>query len=181
MEPLSFKISSGWTISVLILIIYYVPMMFGKKEKIKQIIDYSFCTYGKLFLSVLWMGMFFPIVYGIFLDIDFGSASFYTGAVFMILGTVTYVVSIISYLGTPPDQPIIKGMYRISRNPLYVTGTVISIGMAFILHSWIIGISISVNVILQHFVILDEERFCAKKYGDSYLKFKEKIPRYLFF
>ena len=88
----------------------------------------------------------------------------------MFSGSAFYLVSAINYFSTPLDQPINRGIYRITRNPLYVSGTVIFIGTAFILHSAVIGASIVLNVTLQHFVILDEELFCRKKYGESYCR-----------
>ena len=54
-------------------------------------------------------------------------------------------------------------------------------GMALILHSWIIGISLVFNVLMQHFIILEEEEYCEKTYGDSYIRFKSRVPRYLIF
>jgi protein-S-isoprenylcysteine O-methyltransferase Ste14 len=54
-------------------------------------------------------------------------------------------------------------------------------GMALMCHSGIMAILLILVCILQHFIILEEEAFCMRRYGESYKTFKERVPRYLLF
>ena len=44
--------------------------------------------------------------------------------------------------------------------------------------SFIMIIICIISIISTHFLILGEERYCKKKYGDSYIEYMKKVPRY---
>ena len=35
--------------------------------------------------------------------------------------------------------------------------------------------------LLNHYTILSEEKYCSEKYGESYLKYTQNVPRYFLF
>jgi protein-S-isoprenylcysteine O-methyltransferase Ste14 len=47
--------------------------------------------------------------------------------------------------------------------------------------SWVILLVTVVVQILMHRTTLAEERFCLKKYGDSYREYMNRVPRYFLF
>ena len=181
MSILGFELHNGWIVVVFIAIISFVPMMFAG-EAGKRLVNFSFAsTRGKI-LSVIISGLYIIwLLYPFFLKIMVRTPQFYIGMVLLVTGAVFSIISYLNYFSTPLDQPIEKGMYRISRNPIYVFMTVMLMGEALVLHSWLIGITIVLCFIMQHFIILEEEVYCEKTYGESYLQFKARVPRYLFF
>lgn len=181
MSIFGFELHNGWIVSVFILLISYGPMTFAGKAG-KRLVNFSFMSTRGKALSILMSAVFIVwLLCPVFLRIMFGTVQFYVGVILLIVGAVFSLISFSNYFSTPLDQTIEKGMYRISRNPIYVFMMVMLAGEAFVLHSWIIGISIVICAIMQHFIILEEEAYCEQTYGESYIKFKARVPRYLIF
>jgi protein-S-isoprenylcysteine O-methyltransferase Ste14 len=72
-----------------------------------------------------------------------------------------------------------KGIYGISRNPLYL-------GFFFIVGSSIINVPNPINIVcgivggmIHHKIVLAEERYLIKKLGDPYRDFMKRVRRYL--
>ena len=75
---------------------------------------------------------------------------------------------------------IAKGPYRYSRNPLYISMTLILVGL------WILLGSLSPVVVVPLFVwwissrfIANEERHLEAQFGRTYLEYKTKVRRWL--
>jgi protein-S-isoprenylcysteine O-methyltransferase Ste14 len=82
---------------------------------------------------------------------------------------------------TPVGQPVVKGPYRMSRNPQWLGLFLVLLGSAIAVGIWLyIGLVVLVGII-YHKQILDEEKACIKKYGESYHEYMERIPRYFLF
>ena len=181
MSLFGMEIGNGWIISVFVLAVAYVPMIFGGKAS-KRLVNFSFTSSrGKVITAIMSFFFLFWLVYPVFLQIRFESILFIIGSIILAVGAVCSVISFINYFTTPLDQAIQKGLYRISRNPIYVFMTMMGAGLTLMLKSPLVGIALAGNFILQHFIILEEEEYCAAQYGESYLEFKRRVPRYLFF
>ncbi|MBN2039810.1 MAG: isoprenylcysteine carboxylmethyltransferase family protein [Spirochaetes bacterium] len=173
------EIGNGWIISLIYLAVSYLPMLFGGKAA-KRLVDFSFASKkGKINSLILTVLFIFLLVYPVFLQIHFNSVFFYAGLAVFILSAIGAVTSFINYFSTPLDQTICRGMYKISRNPIYVTVTAMGFGMALMLHSPVIAVILAILSILQHLIILEEEEFCINRYGESYIEFRQRVPRYL--
>ena len=126
-------------------------------------------------LTLLGICIFTPIVIG---------ALFWIGCVLLIIAGIIYVLSIAAFVNAKKGLTTI-GIYQVSRNPMYVVMLLIFI--AFTLMAWqaapIMGIITAfitlLNVFVIHWMVLGEERFLAKKYGDAYHKYMNKTPRYV--
>ena len=72
-----------------------------------------------------------------------------------------------------------KGLYRLSRNPMYLglhlftLASIIYLANIFIL---IIGIY---SLLVYHFIILAEEKFLEARFGRDYVEYKKKVRRYI--
>jgi protein-S-isoprenylcysteine O-methyltransferase Ste14 len=79
-----------------------------------------------------------------------------------------------------PDRLLTGGPYAFSRNPMYVGWTLIYIGAAFILNMvWPIAL-LPLVVIYIHFVdIRKEEQILENQFGENYLRYKDRVRRYL--
>jgi protein-S-isoprenylcysteine O-methyltransferase Ste14 len=72
-----------------------------------------------------------------------------------------------------------KGIYRFSRNPIYVGVDLIAIA-SVLFYPGIINIAFaSVGIAVHHVIILSEERFLEGRFGVDWLKYKEKTRRYV--
>lgn len=96
------------------------------------------------------------------------------------LGMVFFAASVRVIKKTPPEMPFTAGPYRFSRNPLYVSATLVFIGICLATANLILAVYLAVALVLQHFMILAEERICREKYGMAFENYRKRAPRYLF-
>ncbi len=103
----------------------------------------------------------------------------YPGLLFYCSGFVFYAASLRVMMKTPLDKPFTEGPYRFSRNPLYVSATAVFTGICLATASVMLAAYLVLAVLLQHFMILAEERVCREKYGIAFEGYIKKVPRYL--
>jgi protein-S-isoprenylcysteine O-methyltransferase Ste14 len=139
-----------------------------------------------IFLSGLLIGglisWFYPIV---FLPKFFG---YVLGGIFCVfgLGIIFVVRSKMAKVETniepwkPTTAILSDGVYKISRNPVYVGLIFIYLGIVFLFNSlWILPPLILVVFVMHHGVILREEKYLEQKFGAEYLNYKEKVRRWI--
>jgi len=133
-----------------------------------------FTVVGKLFsLACLVLIILTPL--------QIGSSVFILGMVLYTLGLVGLIVAILDFKNTPLDQPVTKGLYRVSRRPQIVMLFVLFLGMCFAIGSWLALFMLMLSRLFQHFGILAEEEVCLAQYGDSYRAYMKRVPRYFVF
>ena len=81
---------------------------------------------------------------------------------------------------TPTPRVITSGFYRYSRNPGYLSLAVIQVGIALLLNNaWILLALVPVLVTMHYGVIIREEAYLERKFGDEYLDYKKDVRRWL--
>jgi protein-S-isoprenylcysteine O-methyltransferase Ste14 len=136
------------------------------------------------------------LVVGVALDF-FIPLSLLTRVLFLgraVVGAIAFVAGIAMVIGanrlfqrigtnTRPSQPTLAlattGMFTWTRNPMYVGGSLALLGIAigFAL-DWVI-LLLLVSLPLVHYgIILREERYLERKFGDEYRRYKAKVRRY---
>jgi protein-S-isoprenylcysteine O-methyltransferase Ste14 len=82
-----------------------------------------------------------------------------------------------------PRQPSLKivsqGIYSHLRNPMYVGGMIglLGIVLAFGLE-WTFVLLVIGSLVLHFGVVLREERYLERKFGEDYRRYKASVPRY---
>ena len=75
---------------------------------------------------------------------------------------------------------VATGPYALSRNPMYVSATVVYAGIAFVVNwVWPIAVLPFGIALLYYGVIAREESYMAKVFGDEYLKYKARVRRWM--
>jgi protein-S-isoprenylcysteine O-methyltransferase Ste14 len=75
---------------------------------------------------------------------------------------------------------VATGPYRFTRNPIYIGFVLAYFGFAIMLTSmWVLLLLIPVLAILQRGVVLREEAYLERQFGDAYRKYKARVPRWL--
>lgn len=118
------------------------------------------------------------LLFLLLLKIRTDSNWFYIGLIIYISGIILYAISIVNYANPKMDGLNINGLYRISRNPMYIAYFIYFLGCALLTHSWILLGLLIVFQISAHWVILSEERWCIKKFGEEYIKYMNRVGRY---
>lgn len=86
--------------------------------------------------------------------------------------------SVIPWTSTP--EIVREGPYRFTRNPMYLQIILVCIGFAIILMNvWILLLTILCGWVIQRFAIGPEEAYLERKFGDSYLAYKQRVRRWL--
>ncbi len=129
--------------------------------------------------KIMFLVFIIPIVYSFFLPIKLYSIWFYVGLFIYFLGVVIGTIAIYDFYTTAVDKLVIKGVYRISRNPMYLGIFLIYIGAGIACISWFFLLLTMVFAILSHILVITEERFCIKIYGKSYRKYLNRTPRWI--
>jgi protein-S-isoprenylcysteine O-methyltransferase Ste14 len=112
-----------------------------------------------------------------------------TGAtIFILLGLVALASAGVLFKQTgqdptpwkPATEIISTGIYRFTRNPMYVALALIQIGLAFAMANlWVVALLPPVLGAVQATAILHEEAYLEREFGDAYLDYKRSVRRWL--
>lgn len=80
----------------------------------------------------------------------------------------------------PTAKLVIKGPYRWSRNPIYTCMVLAFLGLALARASWwFVGLAVAAALLLRWGVILREEAYLERKFGDEYRDYAKRVRRWL--
>ena len=79
----------------------------------------------------------------------------------------------------PATSLVITGPFRFSRNPLYLSLTILFAGLSLVVNTlWGFIALVPVLVVLHFGVILREERYLEAKFGESYRQYRSQVRRW---
>jgi hypothetical protein len=114
------------------------------------------------------------------LEIKFDfSVFFYAGIAIYLLGLALCAISMRGFARPDANGMNTKGLYRYSRNPMYVAYFVCFWGIAFLTKSMIFFLILVMFQTAAHWIILSEERWCLEKFGKSYQDYQDRVRRYI--
>jgi len=76
-------------------------------------------------------------------------------------------------------QLVTRGIFSVSRNPIYVAFDLLATGIFLMNGTWFFLIFALLAILAIHLQTLREEEFLAQRYGDEYESYRRKVPRYL--
>jgi protein-S-isoprenylcysteine O-methyltransferase Ste14 len=88
--------------------------------------------------------------------------------------------------GTPlpldaPKRLVRRGLYRYSRNPMYVGVLTVILGWAVLYRSAaVVAYGVAVAVAFHSFIVFYEERKLRELFGSDYEQYRREVPRWLF-
>jgi hypothetical protein len=124
------------------------------------------------------------------LEVLIGSWSLYLGTVLMVLGVLmdgyAAMMFLVAKTTISPIAPqnastlIVSGIFKLTRNPMYLGMAILLLGWALLLQSAaaLMGPILFITYITR-FQILPEERILSQKWGDAYTAYKSKTKRWL--
>jgi protein-S-isoprenylcysteine O-methyltransferase Ste14 len=173
---------NGWILLAFEFLIQGFLLLIFPKDVVSRLFDRSgwsvkqrgFLIAGKVFsIACLFLIIFTPL--------KINTSVFIVGLTVYATGLAGLVIAMVNFKDTPMDQPVMKGVYKISRHPQIVALFIIFLGICFAIGSWAAVFMLVMSRLLQHFSILAEEEVCSKRYGDSYRAYLEQVPRYFLF
>jgi len=102
----------------------------------------------------------------------------FAGALIVFLSSFTLGRSL--RIGLPTEQTRLKtkGIYILSRNPLYLGAHLITLASVLYTLIWWVALLAIFSYYVYHLIILGEERFLESRFGSEYLDYKNKVRRY---
>ena len=80
----------------------------------------------------------------------------------------------------PPQALVVTGLYRFSRNPMYIAVLLVLAGWALAFASWTLAAyAVAVMVAFHIRVIVHEEPWLATRHASEWLKYQRRVPRWL--
>ncbi len=103
------------------------------------------------------------------------------GLAILITGWVQFYRAKTNILHNKPSSNVIQsGLYRFSRNPIYVSGLLLQLGIALLLNNlWIVLLVPVSKLVFDRYVIAREEAYLERAFGEVYLDYKRTIRRWL--
>jgi len=111
----------------------------------------------------------------------------YIGIIFCITSLVIFLLALISFgkawrIGideTNSNELITSGIFKYSRNPVFLFMDLYSIGIMLIYPNIIFIIIMICTIFCIHIQILQEEKFLINKFSNKYIEYMKKTRRYI--
>lgn len=84
------------------------------------------------------------------------------------------------YARKPTTSIVTSSAFRISRNPTYLALALLQVGLAFSFHALWVIITVVPAIAITHWgVVLREERYLERKFGEEYPRYATSVRRWL--
>ncbi|MEI6614736.1 MAG: isoprenylcysteine carboxylmethyltransferase family protein [Chrysiogenales bacterium] len=143
---------------------------------------------GKMSGYFTWLVFFMEIFNHPILNI-LGPGSFFLhyfslllcGAGLLIVVTSLFHLGSSTRLGLPSEHTKFKskGIYRYSRNPMYLGFNLLTLAAILFTLNLVILLLGVYSITIYHFIIISEERFLETRFGTEYIEYKKKTRRYI--
>ena len=174
---------NGWTLLLVLYLVYGILLLVFPRHVVKRLYEYNRSSWIRRYRAFYVTEKLLLIVYIILVvlsPLKTDSFVFIPGIVLFSFGLTGFIIALFNFKNTPLNQPVSRGLYRISRHPqilmLFIAGSGIgiAIGSLFILLIQILASLFGRSRILM------EEQDCLEQYGDLYRDYMKSVPRYFF-
>jgi protein-S-isoprenylcysteine O-methyltransferase Ste14 len=170
---------NGWLLPGAFYLIFGILMLLTPKDIVAKLFSISGWSKQQAILSAI--GKPFSLTclgIIIFSPLKTGQDVFVTGCVLFLIGFTGMMIALLNFRHTPSNQPVTQGLYRISRNPQWISLATMFLGACISIGSWLAIFLLLIAVVFYHFRILGEERACLNRYGEMYQDYMRRVPRY---
>ena len=179
---LELSLLGGW-LSLLPMILIQMLNIFGispeARKRLFERSNYSF--YQKILLLISKSTSLALLFILILTPLSIVMIEIVIGLIFIGIGVIGVRIAVLNFVNTSPDEPVIRGLYKYSRNPQEVMLTFILFGACLTIGSWSALLILGVSRVFNHISIVAQEQACIRQYGDSFKDYMTKVPRYFLF
>jgi len=177
---------NAWILMLFVIFYNILPYTLSKiKPKYNEILkkasgpDIPLDKNKKMLGNILSIFFILPIIYSFFLPINISSVLFFIGLLIYVIGLIIGILAWFDFYTNAVDKLVTKGVYRVSRNPMYLCIVLIFTGTGIICVSWLFLLLTIIFTILSYILVISEEHFCLKKYGQDYRNYFNRTPRWI--
>ncbi len=166
---------------------YLLSKELRKPVKAKNSLVNSSVFFAGLSSVIFLFYLLFPEIGKYLFIIGFSPVLRAIGAFLISMGLIISILSSLNMkkswrIGVDENEKtelIETGLYKISRNPYFLSYDLVLIGMLLSLPSLILFITVIITIILFHLMILKEEKYLENLHGEKYRKYKKRVRRYI--
>lgn len=133
----------------------------------------------KKVLVIYQISNMFIISYPFVLKIQTEAPLFIVALFVYVAGNCVLVASTVSFAKPKQSGINLSGIYKISRNPMYMGYLIYFLGCVMLTHSLLLLASLIVFQVSAHWIILSEKRWCINKFGSEYTHYMKRVRRYI--
>ena len=133
----------------------------------------------KILSQILVITMFGSFFYSVFVPFKLGTMWFAVGLLVYLAGSVLITVTMINFATTPLDKPVTTGVYRFSRNPMFIGFFLVYFGIALACVSWVYLLITVLFIVIMYYMSPLEEAVTLGHYGTAYKEYMRKTPRWI--
>lgn len=177
-------LGNGWALLALYTVGFLLAVAaLSKEDRARLFADPKLQLRGlkRLLLTLGQLVTVASIVLMVFSPLVSKAIPLYVGLAMYGTGYGTVIVSLVYFGRATCDRPVTAGPYRLSRNPQWVGLLLVLLGSATASGSWLLVGLVAIVAAVYHIQILEEEKACTDQYGESYLSYLGKVPRYFLF
>lgn len=171
--------SAFWLLIPLLLIRYGVLGLLNKTALKRAAFFPPMAGNEKSAYMIYQISTLFLLIYPFFLKVRTGGTLFFIDIAVYGLGIIVYIASAISFASPEKNGINQNGLYRISRNPMYIGYFIYFLGCVMLTGSVELFVALVIFQISAHWIILSEERWCINEFGESYISYMKHVRRYL--
>ena len=128
------------------------------------------------------------LIYPLRLDMSNEIVQYAIGGVLIVDGVFLMFSSIKHFKRTnqdpepwkPTPEIITDGVYRFTRNPIYLGFGLIIAGLGILLNNlWMVIMVLPVWIAIHKLAVIPEEKYLEEKFGEEYLEYKKKVRRWI--
>ena len=174
--------------------LFWFPLLYGimsfillskiNKDGKKRMLTFpKYKSKSNKFFSIFFMLIFgkLIIIYSVFVPIKAFTIYFYLGVIIYSITIFCSVYAMWVFSKADLSRPVTNSIYKYSRHPMQVMYYFSWIGLGLISGAWIIIIYALVFPILTIPSLIAQEEDCIEKYGEEYVEYLKKTPRFLIF
>ena len=172
---------NGWILLCLVYSIFGILLILFPKDVVSRLYNYDRSSWSKTQRAFYIIGKLLALVclvLIIFTPLKIRANIFIPGIILFALGLAGFIIALFNFKNTPLDQPVTRGLYRISRHPQVLMLFIMSIGICITIGSWLVLFIVIISSLFLHSRDLAEEKACLERYGDSYRNYMKLVPRY---
>jgi protein-S-isoprenylcysteine O-methyltransferase Ste14 len=170
---------NAWIFVLPILVIMFSDMKVTSVRESGKAGDFKLTKNENRLTYVVFLPMIGSFIYAIFLPLQLSTLWLYSGLLVYLFGIACTIVTIQNFATSAKDKVITKGLYRYTRNPMYIGLVLIQTGLGIACASWVYLLLTVALMILLNANLSAEERYCLYRFGDDYQKYKNRTPRWI--
>ena len=172
---------NGWILLCLVYSKFGILLILFPKDVVPRLYNYDRSSWSKRQRAFYIIGKLLALVclvLIIFTPLKIGANIFIPGIILFALGLAGFITALFNFKNTPLDQPVTRGLYRISRHPQVLMLFIMSIGICITIGSGLVLFIVIISSLFLHSRDLAEEEACIERYGDAYRAYMKRVPRY---